>query len=178
MIKKSKKGVSLMVSYVLLVSIIIIVSIGVFTWLKTVSNITPPADCKEGTSIILENYICDSGTNAGIDLYLKNNGYFNISGIMLSVGNDTAIFPVVYLMPEFNAGSQVPIKGTYFFEKPLKPGEITTANFTNIDGQYVEEVDFNNIRIIQIQPFITEKTGRVFCKNAVIKQNIEDCVIV
>ena len=174
---KNKKAVSLMVSYVLLVSIVIIVSIGVFAWLRSVANISPPIDCKEGTSIILEDYNCTSGVDGGIDLYLKNNGYFNIDGVILSVGNDTGIFPVVYLMPEFSAGFQGNIKGHSFFNETLGPGEIISANFSNIDGQDMETVDFNNIRIIQIQPFVVEKTGRVICQNAVIKQNIENCII-
>ncbi len=177
MTRKNKKAVSLMVSYVLLVSIIIIVSIGVFAWLKTISNISPPTDCKEGTSAILENYTCTDGLTGGIDLYLKNNGYFNINGVILSVSNDTGIFPVVYLMPKFDEEPQGNIKGHSFFDEPLKPGEIITANFSNIDGNDMDTVDFNNIRVIQIQPFIVEETGKIICQNAIIKQNIENCMI-
>ncbi len=174
---RNKKAVSLMVSYVLLVSIAIIVATGVFVWLRTMSNINPSTDCKEGTSLILENYLCTFGIDGGIDLYLKNNGYFNIDGVILSAGNDTGIFPVVYLMPEFAVGFENNIKGHYFFNKTLGPGEITSGNFSNIDGQDMEIVDFNNIRIIQIQPFIIENTGKVVCQNAIIKQTIDNCLI-
>ncbi len=174
---RNKKAVSLMVSYVLLVSIAIIVATGVFVWLRTMSNINPPANCKEGTSLILENYLCTNGTNGGIDLYLKNNGYFNIDGVILSVGNDTGIFPVVYLMPDPEGSYQGNIKGHYFFNTTLGPGEIRSANFSNTDGEDLEVVDFNNIRIIQIQPFIIETTGKVVCQNAIIKQTIGNCII-
>lgn len=177
MVKKNKKAVSLMVSYVLLVSIAIIVAIGVFVWLRTISNINPPIDCKEGTSLILENYLCTDGIDGGIDLYLKNNGYFNINGVILSVGNDTEIFPVVYLMPDPEGIFEGNIKGHYFLNATFGPREITSANFSNIDGQDMEIVDFNNIRIIQIQPFIVETTGKVVCQSAIIKQTIDNCTI-
>ena len=177
MVMKNKKAVSLMVSYVLLISIAIIVATGVFIWLRTMANIAPSTDCKEGTSLILENYNCAFGTDGGIDLYLKNNGYFNIDGVILSVGNDTGIFPVVYLMPRPLNGFQGNIKGHYFFNTALGPGDITSANFSNVDGQDLEIVDFKNISIIQIQPFITETTGKVVCQNAIIKQTIANCII-
>ena len=166
-----------MVSYVLLVSIVIIVAIGIFAWLRTVSNINPSTDCKEGTSVVLDNYNCTNGTSGGIDLYLKNNGYFSIDGVILSVGNDTGIFPVVYLMPEFGSGFQGNVKGHVFFNDSLKPGDMTTANFSNIDGLDLQIVDFKNISIIQIQPFIVEKTGKVVCQNAIIKQTIDNCMV-
>ena len=54
---------------------------------------------------------------------------------------------------------------------------ITTANFSNVDGQDLEIVDFENISIIQIQPFIVDKTGKIICQNAVIKQNINNCIV-
>ena len=70
---KSKLAVSLMVSYVLLVSISIIVGVGVFAWLKIVSNAEPTVDCKEGTSIVLNSISCNLETER-ITLNLKNNG--------------------------------------------------------------------------------------------------------
>ena len=177
MIQNNKQAVSLMVSYVLLVSIVIIVAIGIFAWLRTVSDVSPPIDCKEGTSVVLDNHNCTNGLRGGIDLYLKNNGYFSVDGVILSVGNDTKIFPVVYLMPKPFTGFQGNLKGNYFFDDPLKPGDITTANFSNVDGQDLEIVDFENISIIQIQPFIVEKTGKIICQNAIIKQNIDNCIV-
>ena len=174
---RNKKAVSLMVSYVLLISIAIVVATGVFVWLRTMSNIAPPADCKEGTSLILENYLCTFGIDGGIDLHLKNNGYFNIDGVILSVGNDTEIFPVVYLMPDPEGIFKGSVKGHYFFSTTLGPGEITSANFSNTDGEDMEIVDFNNVRIIQIQPFIIETTRKVVCQNAIIKQTINNCII-
>ena len=50
-----KKAVSLMLSYVLLISIVIALSVGVFAWIRTMAEFSPPVDCKEGTSIILED---------------------------------------------------------------------------------------------------------------------------
>ena len=73
---KGKKAVSLMISYVLLIVIAIVMSIIVFSYLKTVANVKPVIDCKSGTSIFIEDYKCGQGK---IKLTLKNNGLFNIS---------------------------------------------------------------------------------------------------
>ena len=64
----NKKAVSLMISYVLLVTIAIIMSIIVFTYLKTIANVEPVIDCKEGTSIVVEDYSCDAGSFDVINL--------------------------------------------------------------------------------------------------------------
>ena len=73
---KNKKAVSLMVSYVILISIVIAVSIGVYAYLKAfVGDVEPAIDCKEETSFIIESYTCSIGN---LELTLRNNGRFNI----------------------------------------------------------------------------------------------------
>ena len=72
----NKKAVSLMVSYVLLVSIVIIMSVSIFVWMKSVANVEPVVDCEDGTSLIVVKTTCD---NSGIQIDVKNNGKrFNI----------------------------------------------------------------------------------------------------
>ena len=85
-----------MVSYVLLISIALSLSIGVYIWLKSYSNITPINDCMEGTSIVLEDYSCSGGT---IDLTLGNNGLFSIDGIIVQASNDEDKEPTTLLPP-------------------------------------------------------------------------------
>ena len=53
---KNKLGVSLMISYVLLIFITISLSVGVYIWLKSSVNINEKIDCKEGTSLSIEEY--------------------------------------------------------------------------------------------------------------------------
>ena len=157
--RKNKKAVSLMVSYVILIAIAIGLAIGVYVWLKDYVNIEPKIDCKEGTSMILEDYNCTSNI---ITLLLKNNGYFNISGFIMHVGNNTERMPIE-LLSAIGGGFTA---GHFDFDSPLGPSDNSIAKFSMED----------NIKIIQIQPYIKDEKGnKIMCEQAVIKQNLEDC---
>ena len=139
-----------------------------YIWLKTASNITPAIDCKDDTSIVLDDYQC----LGDIKLNLKNNGYFNIDGIILAVGNDTKQAPTTYLL---SGNFQDAVGGRYTFTPSLKPGETREAKFLAKTNQGM--ISFSNITVIQIQPFILDKNQMVICSKAVFKQNIENCAI-
>jgi uncharacterized protein (UPF0333 family) len=165
-INRNKSGVSLMLSYVILISIVLFLSIGVYFWLKVISNAAPATDCKEGTSIFVIDYQC----LGDIRLSFKNNGYFNIDGVILAVGNDTKKAPTTYLLSGVFADI---VAGHYNFDPPLKPGEIKEAKF--IAQTDTGSIPFPNITVIQVQPYIIDKNQEVICNKAVIQQNIESC---
>ena len=177
-----KRAVSLMISYVILVAIAISLSIGVFAWLKIVSDVSPVKDCKEGTSISVADYECYTGKEfdpAGIDIILENNGRFNIDGIILAVGNDSEKSPITYLIPDnLETGGT---EGQYFFPNSLKPGETITAEFSDkvrLPGtNTLQVVDFQNITVIQVQPFILDSSGKIICQEAVLTQDLGICKI-
>lgn len=162
-----------MISYVILISIAIGLSIGVYGWLKLIANPTPQIDCKEGTSLILESENCAPGR---LELTLKNNGRFNISGVIISIGNNPQNQPTTYPMPDELGGV---LQGHYQFSEPLKPPQLSTASFTNKEkiGNIEQIIPFTDIKVIQLQPFIMDKNQRIICQNAVIKQEITGCVI-
>lgn len=152
-----------MLSYVILVSIALTLSVAVFAWLKTMSNVSPISDCNEGTSVILENSSCNG---AQISLLIKNNGLFNVSGVLVSFGNDTKKIPVTYLPPS-NMGPD----GFYILVPELSPGDQRQIKFDRGSST------FKFIRMIQIQPFIFSNKKKVFCSESIIKQEIPDCQI-
>ncbi len=154
----NKSGVSEMISYVILIAIAIGLSIAVYIWLKDYANVSPKIDCKEGTSLILEDYTI---TATNLQLTLKNNGYFNIDGFILTVGNNTKRMPIE-MLPSIGGGP----RGYYDFSTPLKPGEI------NDESRFMKEIDYN-VRVIQIQPYIKEKNKIIVCEQAVIKQEVD-----
>ena len=134
----NKKAVSLMLSYVLLISIILVLSIGVYSWLKLVANVEPEVDCKDDTSIIIKDYSCDpTSTISNFDLTLKNNGRFSVEGVIVTVGNDSSKTPMTYLVPNKMGGL---LRGHYYFLDLLKPGEEVTVNFFNNGVSYVTAV--------------------------------------
>ena len=168
--KNNKKAVSLMISYVLLIGITLLVATGVYIWVKSYANINPATDCNEDTSVVLEEAIC---TNQ-LELVFRNNGRFSVDGVFVSVGDDEEIVPVTYLYPaDFFAGSQ---EGNYIFEQRLKPNAVDRAVFSKrVRGG---DIQFSEIKIVQFQPFIYEGKNKIICSNAIIKQPINNCMLV
>lgn len=172
-----KKGVSEIVSYVILIAITISIAVGIFAWLRTLSNVNPPADCKEGTSMIISDYLCESGATGKMTLSLRNNGRFNIDGFVLKVGNNSDNAPTINLK-SINLAETI-TRGYYQFQNgiPLAPGETRNAIFSYIDVNSKKYLD-SDIKIIEIQPFVIDKSGIIICKNAVIKEPVDNCKII
>ncbi len=162
-INQNKKAISLMLSYVILIAITIGLSAGVYVWLKDYANVSPKIDCKDGTSVRLEDYNFNEGV---MNLTLKNNGYFNVSGVLVTVNNVSGRMPIYLLVPNIPAKSGItPVKGYYEFASQLKPGDIDYAKFL-IEG-------FGEIKVVQIQPYIKdEKDNKIMCEQVVIRREL------
>lgn len=179
---KNKKAVSLMLSYVILISIALGLSIAVFAFLKIIANVQQAPGCEPETSIIINNYSCDASSGT-LSLTIKNNGIFSVDGFILEVGDDPDRAPITRLIPN---GLEASFNGYYFFDEegtanlmPLPPELEKTVVFTNkelrSDGS-IGLVNFEYIKNIRIQPFVLgkdEKEKRV-CSDAVIRQSFGD----
>ncbi|MEK6859193.1 MAG: hypothetical protein AABX54_00105 [Nanoarchaeota archaeon] len=169
----NKLGVSEIISYVLLVTIAIGISIAVYAWMKSYAVNPTNIDCKEGTSMSLEEYIC---TPDGIILLLKNNGRFNVSGVVVTVSNDTNREPEYYLKLK-TAGFGVTLEGYYFFIVPLSPGTEDSVVFSKTETK--NNIPLTKLENINIQPFtiitVNGKKNRILCKEGIIKQKLENC---
>lgn len=95
--KKNRKGVSMMISYVILISIAIAMSIGVLAFLNAYANVEPLPECNSETSLMLDDYDCSGNL---LRLHMKNNGFFNVSGYTLLVGNTTQRIPIYTLVTD------------------------------------------------------------------------------
>jgi hypothetical protein len=87
--RQNKRGLSLVIGYVLLIAISIVMSIIVYQWLKTYVP-TEALECDEGTSIFINSisYDCTAG-NERLDVTIKNNGKFSVNGYFIHVSNKT-----------------------------------------------------------------------------------------
>ena len=161
-----KKGLSEMLSYVILIAITVGLSIAVFALVKSLSNVSAAADCDEGTSLIItdQKIVLNKMT-----LTLRNNGRFNIDGVIIAVSNQTEREPTIYLWQDDS--QQEGIHGQAYFPNLLLPGKEEFAVFSNIDSNQIT-YDLRDLKSVQIQPFVIRKNERVMCKNAVIKQNL------
>ena len=162
---KETKGVSLMVSYVLLISIAIALSISVYAWLRYEANVEPLPDCEDDTSMIILDHDC---TGNKLQLTLKNNGFFTIDGFIIQTGNNTERLPIDRLSPFPGEGGAGSGAGYYVFKSEFGPGNTTVTNFT---------MELNrDVRVIHIQPFLLSERGeKVICTKALIKEHFSDC---
>lgn len=87
MARLNKRGVSIMIGYVLLISIAIIISILVYQWLRTYVP-TDPVKCDEGVAIFVKNITYDCTTdNENLNITIKNTGRFSIRGYYIFATN-------------------------------------------------------------------------------------------
>src|SRR4030042_6143362 len=80
---KNRKGISIVVGYVLLITVSIVMSVVVFQWLRTYVPKEAPK-CSEGTSLLIReiSYDCTPG-NERLTIDVKNNGRFSINGYFI-----------------------------------------------------------------------------------------------
>ncbi len=176
--KFGKRGVSEMVAYVILISIAMGLAVAIFAYLSYVVNIVkPPFDCKEGTSISLEDYGCNPDLGE-INLTIRNNGRFNVDGIIVKFSDNSSKEPVIMLKPQYSGTTglfSAATKGHFSFDI-LPPGDIPrVAKFTIMqDNLPPYDIKDGTLKIIQIQPFIRDKK-KVACTGTTIKQPLIDC---
>ncbi|MDD5191959.1 MAG: hypothetical protein PHH54_04955 [Candidatus Nanoarchaeia archaeon] len=162
----NKKGVSEMISYVILIAIAIGISIGVFIWLKDLANVNPKIDCRDGTSLRIDDVTCNSNI---ITIKLKNNGNFNVNGFIILASDDINRIPTTKLSAIYPDGAIPTTPGYYDFNTTFKPSDEP------------REISFTKegfIEIIQIQPYIINEKGKIIvCEQALIKQDVSGCGI-
>ncbi len=175
--RKSKRGVSLIISYAILIGIVLAISIGVFIWLKDLANFQPVVSCKDGSSLSVSDYSCDGKS---INLSIKNNGRFGIDGFILRVGDNELKTPITYLnVRSGQSGLQSTLAGNALFQTKLDPSQTIDVVFTNqeTNNRISKTVNYPFIKILQLQPYIFVNKQRIICDQVVIKQKIENCVI-
>jgi len=155
-----KKGISIMVSYVLLIVFVIIIGAIVYQWLKTYVP-AQALECPDGVSLFIKDADFDS-SDSQLIITLRNNGRFNLAGYFIHVtnssdqelptidlsgylndtdgpgkihGNSVLFFDEIAENPNlFTPGSEE----SYFFDIPSSIGEphlirITPTRFQDVD---------------------------------------------
>lgn len=69
-----------MIGYILLISLGIVMAVMVYSYIKTYVP-SDVLECPSGTSLMLKDSSCINGSQ--INLSIKNNGKFNIEGVMI-----------------------------------------------------------------------------------------------
>ncbi len=176
LLANKKKGVSIMVGYLLLVVFVIIISVLVYTWLKSYV----PAEsigCPEGVSISLDDYYLDCD-NKQLNITVKNTGRFNYLGFFIHGSNDAdqeiaTIDFSAYLDDRF--GKMTLYRNAISY---LSSGTNRIAPGNTVGAVFDFSSETEQLKYITLVPArLEEKDGRerfAICSDSLIRQNL-DC---
>ncbi|MCK5624924.1 hypothetical protein KAI04_03730 [Candidatus Pacearchaeota archaeon] len=168
---KNKKAISPMIGYILLISAAILMSVIVYTWLKTyVPN--SALECPDTTSIFIKSYTCDSNQ---LNLTIKNNGNFNVAGYFIRIANvsgqELATVDLSQkLVVQFGG---VTIGNSVLFDESnsgnsFAPNEEAINVFDIVGTETIYFIELTPIRIEEIN----NRNRTASCGNAKIKEEI------
>ena len=152
---RSKKGVSLMIGYVLLIVIVIGLSVAVFTYLKLYLPSEKPK-CPEDISLLIDPE-CKVGE---IIIKYTNKGLFSVDGTLVRVGNVSRLAKDLLNQNNFafyNDSGPV----------PLKPGDTWFQSY-----DYLYTSDGEVIKELEIEPVLFIDGEAVLCDGAIVKRLI------
>jgi hypothetical protein len=149
----NKRGISLLVSYSILVVIAIALSVLVYSSLKLYLPTDRP-ECSQEIKLIVEEATCQAGN---LDLTLSNRGLFNIPGAFIRLGPEGRT-----VFSQINTNKEI-------FPTTISPGDsrqilppLSVSNIVDVSGNY----------ILEIQPAILDKGAIYPCEKSVIRQTI------
>ena len=84
---KNKAGISVIITYVLLIGIAVILGGIMYTWMKSFIPADEGLECPDGTNLAIESYEYNCSNLNNISLNLINNGRFDIAGYFIKASN-------------------------------------------------------------------------------------------
>jgi len=175
---EKKKGVSVLIGYVLLIVFAIIISIGVYSWLKTYV----PAEtlsCKDGVSLFVQGSTFDASGTRQLNVTIKNNGRFSVAGFFIhatnSSGQSLATIDLSSHIDSNYEGKQFgsAVLATAVAGNAFEPGDVKTYVF-NIPSS------LGNIYLLEVIPASFETSNNrerfVSCSDDKVRQQIGEGV--
>lgn len=157
-----KKGISIMIGYVLLISSAIIIGAIVYNWMKTYVP-AESIECPDGVSIFINDLNC---VNSQLNLTLKNNGRFEIDGYFIHATNSSTQELATIDLSSYAGGTG----GMISFPQGLKPNQ-KIKNVFNFNGASFESVYSIEIIPIKIQA-INNKIKLIGCSDSKVKEKV------
>jgi hypothetical protein len=87
--RKDRKGVSLMMGYVLLIVIAIVIAVLVYIFLQLYLP-KDRAECRQGITITIDDLECDIANNK-LNIQMTNRGLFTVDRVQIRVGDEGRI---------------------------------------------------------------------------------------
>ena len=176
--KTDKKGVSIMIGYVLLITAAIVMGVIVYQWLRTYVPIEAPA-CSEEISVFIRQYECDLATRE-LTITIKNSGKFNLAGYFIHVANKSDQEIATIDLSAYVTTGGISAGGSVIYSvgssNPLQPSKELVSVFD------LSAANLGQIYLIEIIPFrfqeVRNKLTFVSCGNAKIRENINDATCI
>jgi len=173
----NKKGVSAVVTYVLLIVVAIGLSAIVFGFLQALIQ-EPEFTCPEGLALVIKDVDCTSTPTGQLYITFQNKGRFEIDGVYARYSNTPGAVSSTPLVPIRDSGNTGGIneitdgqkeKGFFYFGRsipsPLRP-----------NAEYTQLFRFTSTKLekIEIQPFLNLEDDRELgiCEEKVITRTI------
>ncbi len=155
---KQKRGVSLIVSYVLLVTLAITLAGLVYAWLRFYVKNGEEIKCPEGVSLVIEDYTYHGKI---LNITLKNRGLFTVGGFVVRVNDRPQATIGAYKIDEYNGEikPQEKINRWYNLSNCLSVGH---------DCSKIKEPD--SLTFIEVQPFIFKNNEKFFCEKVATQE--------
>ncbi len=121
-----------MIGYILLISIAIAISTGVYVWLKTYVP-QESASCPDSIAVSIKNYSCDiSSQSPYMEIIVVNNGRFDFSGMFVyaNTNPDNPDSPASYDLTKEILKGGLPMNPGIQLTSVLKPGDETKVRFS------------------------------------------------
>ncbi len=166
---KDKKGVSLMIGYVLLIIIAISLSIAVYSFLVLYLPSEEPK-CPKDIKMVVEGVECSPGGGSDkrdLKVTVSNRGLFAIRGVFIRVGDKNRIHKE--LVNEGAETQDIHMQGN--ISKGLLPGvHVTLPDEGDNEHYEITNYDSSKAYEIEIEPFIiNEENGHyVLCAHNLV----------
>jgi len=162
----SRKGISVVIGYVLLITFAIVMGGIIYQWMKTYIP-KDSLECDDGVSIFVKEYSCN---DLELNLTLKNNGRFDVAGYFIHATNDSSQeLAVIDLSQDIiKGGDKVGsiIRFSLVDDNPMKPND-EKINLFKLSSEIY------SIEIIPVRFQIEENKKRlVSCGTSKIKEKI------
>lgn len=158
MLHRNKKGISVMVGYVLLIIIAVALAAGVFTFLRTFIPKEKP-ECPEEIHLVIQDYVCSSGA---LNLTFSNKGLFTVDGVYVRAG----LQEKKVRTPLNDPDAQGEERDKFYID--LVPGNKTTRTY--VSNQFITPGEY----IVEVEPGVYSEEGPwAICERALVIQTIQ-----
>ena len=149
--RMNRRGLSVMIGYILLVSIGLALSAMVYSWILFYLPSGEVVECPEGLSLSIKNVDCNSSTKI-LNFSIKNIGLHSIDGISIKVDDKTYPNMGVFLVAEN-------------FTKIL-PGEELSYSYSYYDLVIYDKL-MSELTLLELQPQVKVDGESLYCQPTV-----------